>query len=270
MKKWVMLLVLCLTGVAAMAQMGPKLENLRQKVKKMQVITYRDVPYDFIWDKSFGECRQDDINVFYLAKQMYEKHPDNFAAVFNYGVLILSNGCMEGPMLSDMQIDEGYKILEKAKKLRPNHLEIYERQEGLIDYQLFGDLACFAAFGYTLDERIEMYRARPDLARKRLALIEKQRALGSKKLTQNSLFEAYVICTALRRTEAAAKYLAMPGMKKQLAIEKQMVKDKALHMKWLQEQEHARPECVPLPQRQQKAAKASLIQRLKKAFSFGK
>ncbi len=270
MKKWAMLLIFCLTSAAAMAQMDPQLERLQQKVKKLQVITYKDVPYDFIWDKSNNECKQDDINVFYLAKRMYEKNPNNFAAVFNYGILIMSNGCMEGPMLSEMQMDEAYKMLEKAKKLRPNYLEVYERQEWLIDYRLFDDLACFAAFGYTIDERIEIYRAHSDLARKRLALIEKQRALGSKTLSDTSLFEAYVICSALHRTEAAAKYLALPGMKEQLASEKQMVKDKAQHMQWLQEQENKRPECVPLQQRQQKAAKASLIQKLKKAFSSGK
>ena len=218
MKKWVMLFMVCFLTVAAFAQATTQKvgntyvtdrefrsaeytpEELMQKVKNMELISYNRMPQVF-WYLAGDEylSDQNDINVFYVAKNRYERNQKNFAAVFNYATVIMSLECGEGCSCDYVQPDEAYRLLEEAKKLRPDYLPIYKQQDFLLMFKLFG--AVWVGPGYSDEDAIAIYRARPDLARQRLAVQEKLLAAG-----QGDVYTAWQICAALNRTEKAAAY----------------------------------------------------------------
>lgn len=222
MKKWVMLLVVCLSGVSALAQSqtcrlaGVNVvdravhaneytdDELEQKVRKMERIELSRMPGTFQYQKYDRYLEnQQQINIFYLAKSRYEKNPGNFNAVYNYAVIIMSESWTDGGIsISDRQVDEAYKIFEKAKKMRPDFLQIYEHQDFLVEYRIFGP----QWIGPCLEDAqiIAAYRAHPDLARRRLALQEKLLANGS-----GNVVAAWHLCEALGYKARAQKYHAI-------------------------------------------------------------
>lgn len=176
MKKRLMVLLGVLLMVATMPLQASgrqeyTLQQLQEKVQKMEVLQWDKMPTLFIYTERLDWYdNQADINVFYKAQKMWKNNPNNFAAVFNYGLLIMSNDYGEGMALSDIQLDEAYRVLEQAKKLRPNYKEIYDLQNYLLDFKLFGPTWVGPALSD--QEMISVYRSHPDLARKQLLLLK--------------------------------------------------------------------------------------------------
>ncbi len=221
MKKWVICMMFCLcAGFLAAQTYTAKVggvhvsestvsravytkTEIMQKVKNMEMLNRNRMPSSF-WYLAGDEylSDQDDINIFYMAKNRYEKNPNNFNAVFNYAVVILSLDAGEGCSCSDLQLDEAYRLLERAKKLNTHSLAVYRQQDFILMFKVFGPV--WIGPGYTDEEAIDLYRNMPDLARKRLAVQEKLIAGG-----EGDLYTAWQISKALNRTESAAKYQQM-------------------------------------------------------------
>lgn len=181
------------------------LQQLQEKVQKMEVLQWDKMPTLFIYTERLDWYdNQADINVFYKAQKMWKNNPNNFAAVFNYGLLIMSNDYGEGVDLGPIQIDEAYRVLEQAKKLRSDYKEIYELQLYLLDYKLFGP--SWGSTPYSEGEMIAIYRAHPDLARKQLLLLKTMFKKWNKEVSAWNYDQASLICSALNLEEEAQAY----------------------------------------------------------------
>ena len=169
----------------------------------MEVLDFKRMPSSF-WYLA-GDAylsKQEDINIFYMAKNRYERNPNQFVAVFNYATVILGLNAGEGCACSDMQLDEAYRLLERAQKLRSDYLPVYQQQDFVLMFKIFGPV--WAGPGYDEEDAVVLYRKMPDLARKRLAVQEKLIAQG-----EGDLYTARQICQALQRSASAAKYQQM-------------------------------------------------------------
>lgn len=174
--------------------------ELFQKIKSMELISYEKMPSVFWYLTGNDDLfNQRDINIFYLAKAQYERHPENFNAVFNYATVIMSLNSGSDTDLASVQVDEAYRLLERAKKIKPDFLPLYEQQDYLLKYKIFGPFWFGAA---QLDENaVALYQDKPDLARLRLSVQEKLIPSG-----KGDVGAAWQICTALGFKESAAKY----------------------------------------------------------------
>lgn len=180
-------------------------QQLLEKVQKREVLHHNQMPMSFVYtEKLSWRDNQADINAFYTAQKLWKQNPRNFAAVFNYGLLIMSNDYGEGLALNDVQIDEAYRVLEQAKKLRPYYKETYELQNYLLDFKLFGPT--WIGPGLSDEEMIAGYRAHPDLARKQLGLLQTMFKYWSNETSAWNYQQAALICQSLNRTEAAQAY----------------------------------------------------------------
>lgn len=209
MKRITMILAACLLAASAMAQPADKYaeRELAQKVTNMQTLEWGKIPYPFVYtEKLEWTDNQPQINIFYKAKHLYEKNPGNFAAVYNYATLIMSNDFGEGLMIWDAQIDEAYRLLEEAKKLRPDFQSVYKQQLYLLDFKLFGPV--WAGPGLTEEDMLAAYRAHPDLARKQLALYQTMMQKWPSSADAYSVQSCYLICLSLNRAQSAAAYKA--------------------------------------------------------------
>lgn len=243
MKNWCMIFTLCFAALPAMAQ-GPvnvgglyvsdgramhdggSYEVLSQKVKRMELIHDGDVPFPFDWRTEDERYRdQKAINIFYTARNVYAKNPNNFAAAYNYAVLIMKNSVSEGLWLWDALADEAYAILEKADEINPGYLPLYRQQIFTRHYRIFGEE--WIGPGLTEEEYLEGYRQNPDLARamlKRYEILFEADGLSSYFDYQ----EPYLICTALKRTEQGAKYkTALEKLEKQAAAQEEAAREAA-------------------------------------------
>ena len=114
------------------AQAQSQSARLMTKVKAKQRIELKDIPVGYSWCESWS--MQEDKNIFYAAKKVYEQNPQSFNAVYNYAVLIYYTVVPEeGLFISAQRVDEAYKVLEQAKALHPNEVEVYERQPDRAD-----------------------------------------------------------------------------------------------------------------------------------------
>ncbi len=204
MKKILSVLLLALVALPVFAQEESRLQHLQDKIAKMEIISDRDIPWAFEWDFECKKCfrDQDAVNVFFAARDKYQENPNSFAAAFNYAMVISRKSCAEGYTLSKHHFDEAHRVFEKAKKINPNFLRVYEEQERLIDLEFF-DFA-WSPVSANVVYRIGVYRQHPDIARKRLDLIKQKERLGSSHV---DYLEAAVICQSLNRLEDAAAYL---------------------------------------------------------------
>lgn len=220
------------------------LKQLKEKVQKMEVLQWNRMPTLFIYvERLDWYDNQEDINVFYTAQKVWKQNPNNFAAVFNYGLIIMSNDYGEGLSLNDIQIDEAYRVLEQAKKLRPNHKETYDLQVYLLDLKLFGPT--WLGPGMTDEEMISIYRAHPDLARKQLSLLQTMFKNWPEQVLAWNYDQAAIICRALNRDEDASAYQIQADF-----LYKQLEEEEAA--KWRAQQE----------------AQKGLASSIKQAFSF--
>lgn len=207
MKKLILMICVCLLGVCAPAQSVQKYTaaEITAKISKLQTLEWDRIPYPFVYtEKLEWTDNQSDINLFYAAKRMYEKHPGNFAAAYNYATLIMSEDYGEGLAIGDTQTDEAYRILEQAKKLRPDFKPLYEQQIYLLNFKLFGP--SWVGPGIDEEEAVAVYRQNPDLARKQLALYQTIAQKWGPQLSAAAYYDCYHICLSLNRTQQAAFY----------------------------------------------------------------
>lgn len=217
MKKLIVGLLICMCAAAAWADDGHKkeMQALGEKIKNFQIVAKQEVPWPFLWDCGNATyCKdQDAINIFYMAKDLAKKYSNNFAAVYNYGLLIMSNSEDEGYWLDAVKIDEADKYMKSAQKLaatKKEKLAVYTARELLVEYRLFGpDDGCYG-HPTTMSARIEAYRKNPDQARTRLEMLSQLDKLGAA-LEQWNYFEGYLICVSLNRTEDAQVWLKKSG-----------------------------------------------------------
>lgn len=248
MKKriWVLLVaLLTLSILPAQAEDNQKytIQQLQDKVQKMEILQQHKMPFPFVYSERLEMgSNQADINVFYTAQRKWKQNPRNFAAVFNYGLLIMSNDYGEGIALSDTQVDEAYRILEQAKKLRPTHKETYDLQVYLLDYKLFGPLGIGP--GLSDEGMIRIFRSHSDVARKQLALLQTMFKNWGSQCSAWEYEQAALICRALQRLDDAKTYQAKAD-----ALYKQM-----------EAQEAARKQA-------QAQTKKGLVSSIKRAFS---
>lgn len=209
-------LMLALTGFLFMTAVLPAQadtyqeytpQQMQEKVQKMEVLELGRMPQFFVYtEKLDWYDNQADINVFYAAQRKWKQNPKNFAAVFNYGLVIMSNNYGEGMALDDIQIDEAYRVLEQAKALRPNYMKIYDLQVSLLEFKLFGPV--WIGPGLSEHEIVETFRNNPDVARKELALLQVMFKNWPALVGVYEVEQASLICQALNRTELAAQYKA--------------------------------------------------------------
>ncbi len=221
MKKWFILMVFMLTLFPVFA--GTAVDNgqdflqtfyspyskkeMVEYIDKFKPLNYYQIPAPFWYVAKRPELNNEaDILVFRLAEKKYKQHPQNFAAVFNYATLLMSLNADTDDLIdcSSAQIQEAYRLLEKAKKLRPDYLPVYAQQDLLLELQIFGAPVYMVYPQYNIYQEnpvIPVYREQKELARKRLAVQEKLLASG-----QGDAVTAYEISVALGLDEKAAVY----------------------------------------------------------------
>ena len=218
MKKWALCLICGFLAVSSAAQIVKKEgkffvsdgrldvgvvythEELMQKINAREELDFNQMPYPFWYVRSKdGRQNQQDMDAFYAAEKVYKQNPENFNAVLNLATVIMSlnDGRKHGPNVNDMQIGRARRLLEKADKMRPNYLPIYERQDILMFFQAFG-YYIYKKKGYTEEIAVAFYRAHPYFARKRLAILQKLLPAG-----KGDMYAAYHICKALGLKEEA-------------------------------------------------------------------
>lgn len=221
MKKLFLLFVLFSLSVSSFAwdKMEQELERLNNKVKSMNVLSPKDIPYYFWWELSAGGECPECTNIFYRALHKHQHNPKNYIAAFNYAMLISYKSNQYGFFISfpqgEREFDEAYKRFEMAKNLNPDFLPVYVEQELLIDRFLFSKYYYSPNF-YSLDWRLMGYENRKDLARKRLALIEKQIEMGVKRV---NYLEAAILSRFFGLHEKEAFYTEQAGGKRAIEIE---------------------------------------------------
>ena len=184
-------------------------QELARKVKNMEVLDDRKIPFPFVYtEKVVWYDNQPDINIFYNAKNVCEKNPFNFAAVYNYALLIMSNDWGEGPVLNEIQIDEAYRLFEQAKKMRPEYINIYFAQIYLLEQKMLG-----VVYGpdYSDEEKVYLYGKDLYSARRMLSLYEKMFTmdLGKQNMQLSYMMHnASLLCRALGQTQKAQEYEA--------------------------------------------------------------
>ena len=218
MKKWILCLICGFLAVSSAAQMARKdgeffvsdgrsevgvvytHEELMQKINAREELDFNQMPYPFWYVRSQDERQnQQDMDAFFAAEKVYKQNPDDFNAILNLATVIMSlnDGHKHGPNVNDMQIGRARRLLEKADKIRPNYLPVYERQDILMFFQAFG-YYIYHKKGYTEEIAVAFYRAHPYFARKRLALLQKLLPAG-----KGDVYAAYHICKALGLKEEA-------------------------------------------------------------------
>ncbi|MBQ7908417.1 MAG: hypothetical protein IJ311_02845 [Elusimicrobiaceae bacterium] len=207
MKRLFLILCLCVIGHMAFAQQNPQFQELRDRIEHLEIITQEDIPFPFDYETDTAYKDQDAINVFYAALNKYQKNPNNFAAVFNYAMLVARKSCSEGYTLGEREYDEAFLFFEKAKTLNGNYLPVYQEQERIIDMRLSYRYA-FSSLSFSLARKIESYLQYPDLARKKLEVIKQQIRLGGGDI---NYYDLVVISHLFQRTEDVKKYWNRAG-----------------------------------------------------------
>ena len=244
MKKWFalivfmsMLLPVCAdtaedNGLAFLQNFYPPYSKreMFETINALKPLNYYQIPAPFWYlTKQQEPDNEVDMLVFRLAEKKYKQYRQNFAAVFNYATLRMSlNADADDlPDCSPAQLQEAYRLLEEAKKLRPDYLPVYAQQDLLLELQIFGIPVYILYPQYNIyqdNPLIPVYRKQKDLARKRLAVQEKLLAFG-----QGDVITAYEISVALGLEEKAAIYkdqartlvenLDLDGMRRQGQME---------------------------------------------------
>lgn len=212
MKKiFLLLIVFCMSLSVFAANRTDKMNKLMNKIVKMEFIQEEDVPFPF--DYEVHEYKdQEAINVFYTAKSKHEKNPNNFAAAYNYAMLISRKSCSEGYTIFKEHLEEAYKILEHARKINPNYLPLYQEQERVIDYRLFADFKLVPGPVWDcLSYRMGIYAENLSWAQKRLNAIKNQARLGAKEV---NYLEAAILCLVLGNQSGYESYLQKAGEEK--------------------------------------------------------
>ena len=239
MKKIILLLIVFCMSISVFAQEvtdyekehAQKLKNMMDKVTRMVPIVEEDFPIVFDY-KVHEEKDQGAINVFYAAKSKCEKNPHNFAAVFNYGMLIghQSSWLQEYHRLTETAIDEAYKYLERARNINNNFLPLHQEQERLIEELFFSGIG---PIPFSVPFRIEMYTKYPHWAKRRLNSIKNQIRLGGKNI---NYLDAAILSLFVNLPQDHKFYLSkMTAQQKEDAVSTSCVEifveiDK--HMRW--------------------------------------
>lgn len=180
-------------------------KQINEKVTKMELLQRDKMPTFFIYTQKLDWAdNQEHINAFYAAKRVWQKNPRSFAAAFNYGLVIASNDYGEGWDLSQTQVDEALRVLEQAKKLRPDYKETYFLMNDLLEYKLFGPV--WLGPGLYDEEILETYKKHPDVARRQLALLQTVFAKWDKNASSWLYFQASLISKSLNRVQDAKMY----------------------------------------------------------------
>lgn len=212
MKKAMILMLAMWAGTALYSQgytfEDPDFAKAAAKVQKLEQV--KVFPWFFYFDVEDSNMPADNRNLFYLTKKQYDKYPDSFNAVYNYGAALMSELKMDGYIfLPQRNAYEARKVLQKAIKLNPQSVESYFLLDQAYEHIIFRDMRVNAFLPQTpfyedvAGESVRTYRANQERTRERLAVFEKRVALQDEFI---SYLDGAWMCEALGLQQKAQQY----------------------------------------------------------------
>ena len=275
MKRGIVLLSLMMLGAFAFAQ-GYKYEDqayaaAANKMMKLEVV--KNLPRGFFFDReNMGDktTYNDRYNLFYTAKNQYQKNKQSFAAAYNYGAVLTSEAQVDDySFLPHKNAEEARVVLSAAIALNPKSVESYKLLDKALEYLLFNDervnmmqnvnarsynshadphgergdfSSDYYYFRYYDNVVLKIYSSKPALTQERLNAFEKRIALRDD-LNSQEYREASLMCQALGRFDDAEDYImTSEKLEKQeaTAAEEEAVRQGIARAKGISEQETKR------------------------------
>lgn len=215
MKKAMACLMLVALAVCAYAYQyeDPNYQKTADKLTRLERVDY--FPSDFFFGvNETGEKNADEAtfndrrNLFYLAKNKYEKNPRSFEAVYNYGVALLSEQRVDDwSFLAAANAEQGRKVMLQAVALNPKSTQAYYRLDRALEYMLFDNerinaFSPSSPFFEAYDANsLEIYAANQERTSERLGYFGKRAKLNDRTLTPQDGHDAVLMCKALGMSE---------------------------------------------------------------------
>ena len=221
MKKGIVFLTLLLLSGVSFAQRytynDPAYEQVARKIVALeQVRQFPDGFYFDAQDRGEADTYSDRTNLFYLAKETYEKNPNNFTAAYNYAAALLNEA--KSDEFVSLPVNNAYearKVLQAALKLNPKSIESLSLLNRAYEYIIFKEarqndmMQGSVYFDRYNEASTEQYRAYASRSEERLKVLERRIDLKDKNLTPQDYHEAGLICEALGKHASADMYYEM-------------------------------------------------------------
>ena len=199
MKKIFLVFSLIFVGIFALAQENTKMQRLMNLVENMQIVASEDFPVPFDW--SYLPQDQEAFDVFTVASEKYKQNPQNFAAVYNYAMVLAHQNQGNGSVASF----QAYELFEEAKSLNKDFWPLYQEQEKLmVNYYFYGTIDAPLNF----IEKVDRYEGLFEFALKRLDLIENQVRLRAKNI---NYLDGALICRLKKDADGESFFLKKAG-----------------------------------------------------------
>ena len=221
MKKGILFTMFLLLGGVVFAQ-GYTYEDAEYGKVAEQINSLTQVerfPKSFYFDtekRGDVDTYNDRRNLFYLAKETYEKNPQSFNATYNYGAALLSEIRVdEFFFLPQNNAYEAREVLKKAISLNPKSVETYRLLDLAYEYIIFAERRsndCMAGsrfYDHYDEESTRAYSGKQARAAERLNVLERRIALQDEFLTSVDYHEAGLLSEALGLHSEADMYYEM-------------------------------------------------------------
>ena len=211
MKKGIALLFVLLVGSALFAQTyryeDPQYRKVGALVANLKPV--ESFPGAFHIDMLNSEyMSRDDHNLYHELLDAYNANKKNYNAVMNYakGLMKLSNEIDYGvDGLPERNIDIAYHLLNQAKALRPDAVEVY----GLLD-NILGDKIFGSDMLPRQESNVYYYRLNPKMTDEKIAVFEARVRLEDPDLAAYNYYDAADMYLA-RGNDAKAKQALIKG-----------------------------------------------------------